>query len=118
MEIIFTVNLRNRQSSILTDHVELLRESFSEVRKKYPFSIDSIVILSEHLHAIWTLPSGDADYSIRWQLLKSLFTLKLIKIGTKLRKNAKGEYNLWQRRYWEHVIRDETDMQRYIDYIH
>ena len=114
----FTVTLRNRQSTYLTSHVDLLRESFIDVREKYPFTIDAIVILPEHLHTIWTLPPNDDNYPTRWQLLKSLFTRKIVKSGINIRKNAKGEYNIWQRRYWEHVIRNETDMQRHIEYIH
>jgi putative transposase len=86
----FTVNLRNRRSTYLTDHVDLLRDSFSEVREKYPFAIDAIVILPEHLYTIWTLPQHDTNYPTRWRLLKSLFTRKLIKSGIKIYKNAKG----------------------------
>jgi len=114
----FTVNLRNRQSKILTQHIDLLRKSFIETRIKYPFTIDAVVILPEHIHTIWTLPPNDDNYPTRWQLLKSLFTRKLVKVGINLNKSPKGEYNLWQRRYWEHVIRDEADMQRHIEYIH
>jgi putative transposase len=114
----FTITLQNRQSSYLIDNVDFLREVFKEVKSQYPIYIRAIVILPEHLHTIWTLPPKDTNYSTRWQLLKSLFTRKLVKNGVNLIKNAKGEYNLWQRRYWEHAIRDETDMQRHIDYIH
>jgi len=114
----FTVNLRNRQSTYLTSHIDLLREAFIDTRRKYPFTIDAIVILPEHLHTIWTLPPSDENYSTRWQLLKGLFTRKLGKAGLNTRSNAKGEYNIWQRRYWEHVLRDATDIQRHIDYIH
>ena len=114
----FTVNLQNRQSTFLTNHIDLLRESFNEVKRQYPFNIDAIVILPEHLHAVWNLPEEDTNYSVRWQLLKSLFTRKLVINGVSLTKSIKGEYDLWQRRYWEHTIRDDRDMQRHIEYIH
>jgi putative transposase len=74
--------------------------------------------LPDHLHAVWTLPPGDDDYAGRWRSVKSRFTRSLIKVGVALTRNAKGEYDLWQRRYWEHTIRDEADMTRHVDYIH
>ena len=114
----FTVNLQNRRASVLTEHIGLLRESFVEMRKQYPFTVEAVVILPEHLHTIWTLPPGDVHYPTRWQSLKSLFTRKLKNSGANLSKNTKGEHDLWQRRYWEHVIRDDMDMQRHIDYVH
>jgi len=67
----FMVNLQNRQSTLLTDNIGLLREALIEVKKNYPFTIDAIVILPDHLHTLWTLPSDDANYSVRWQKLKS-----------------------------------------------
>jgi len=76
------------------------------------------VVLPEHLHSIWALPLDDADYPKRWQAIKSRFTRSLVKEGEALTKNTKGEYDLWQRRYWEHLIRDESDLQRHVDYIH
>ena len=75
----FTVNLRNRRSTYLTDHVDMLRDWFSEDREKYSFTIDAIVIFPEYLHTIWTLPQDDTNYPTRWRSLKSLFTRKLIK---------------------------------------
>jgi putative transposase len=114
----FTVNLRNRRTTTLTDNIDLLRGSFHETKLRHPFHIDAIVILSDHLHAIWTLPDRDTNYSTRWQLLKSLFTRKLRKQGINISRNSKGEYNVWQRRFWEHTIRDEPDLKRHIDYIH
>lgn len=114
----FTVNLRDRRSAILTNKIDLLRESFCETKLRYPFHIDAIVILPDHLHTIWSLPCDDTNYSTRWQLLKSLFTRKLNKQGVSLSRNTKGEYNIWQRRFWEHTLRDETDLKRHIDYTH
>ena len=114
----FTVNLRNRQSTVLIDHIEVLRKSFEKLKERHPLRIDAVVILPEHLHTIWTLAEDDMHYPVRWQYLKSHFTRALLKKGVGLSKNHNGEYNLWQRRYWEHVIRDEVDMQKHIEYIH
>jgi putative transposase len=84
----------------------------------HPFAIVAIVVLAEHLHAIWTLPRDDADYAGRWRAIKAGFTRDLIRAGVKLTRNAKGEYNLWQRRFWEHTMRDDNDLARHVDYIH
>ena len=81
-------------------------------------SIEAIVVLPDHLHTIWTLPADDADYAERWRMIKSRFTKSLVKEGVKIGRNEKGEYDLWQRRYWEHTIRDDLDLQRHVDYIH
>jgi putative transposase len=80
--------------------------------------IDAIVILPDHLHAIWTLPDGDADYSGRWRAIKSRFTRELRASGIPLTCDDRGEYRLWQRRFWEHTIRDDNDFNRHVDYIH
>jgi len=114
----FTVTLRDRRSSALVDHIADLREAFHWVQTRRPFRIRAIVVLPDHLHTIWTLPAEDADYSGRWRAIKSRFTRALVKSGGPLRRNARGEYLLWQRRYWEHTLRDPVDMQRHIDYIH
>jgi putative transposase len=114
----FTVTLRNRQSDILVRHVELLREAFRSVKKQHPFTIDAVVILPDHLHTIWTLPKGDADYSGRWRAIKAQFTFQLKKTGLTLTRDKRGEHQLWQRRFWEHTIRDDNDFNRHVDYIH
>ncbi|MCK4841143.1 MAG: transposase [Methylococcales bacterium] len=114
----FTVTLKNRQQNYLTTYVDALRDSFAYVKKHQPFEIIAIVILPEHLHCLWHLPRGDDNYAGRWRAIKSRFTRALIKSGADLHKNKRGEYNLWQSRYWEHSIRDESDLLRHIDYIH
>ena len=86
--------------------VDLLRGSFSAVRHKRSFAIDAIVILPDHLHCIWTLPEGDADFMTRWRLIKTWFS-----------KHSDLK-NIWQQRYWEHVLRDERDFANHVDYIH
>ena len=114
----FTVTLADRRSRILVEHIGELRASFRAIRRARPFQIEAIVVLPDHLHTIWTLPENDADYSSRWRAIKSRFTRRLRTQGAPLQANSKGEYALWQRRYWEHTIRDEDDLQKHVDYIH
>lgn len=114
----FTVTLRDRSSDLLVRHVDLLREAFRLVHNIRPFTIDAIVILPEHCHALWTLPEGDTDYSGRWRAIKSHFTRHLRTAGVRLIRDNRGEYQLWQRRFWEHTIRDERDYRHHVDYIH
>src|ERR1700736_1252964 len=70
----FTVNLADRRRALLTEHIALLRAAFREVRARHTFAIEAAVILPDHLHAIWTLPDGDADFATRWRLIKSSFS--------------------------------------------
>lgn len=115
----FTVALQNRHWDLLTAHIELLRLAFASVRAERPFDIDAIVILPDHLHCLWTLPDGNTDYSIRWRLIKSRFSRKLPDAGNPTRSQIKQcERGIWQRRYWEHTIRDEKDYAAHVDYIH
>lgn len=93
--------------------IERLRKAFRHVMESRPFSIDAIVILPDHLHCIWQLPEGDDDFSERWRQIK-----RFVSIGLKSQLNARNEKALWQRRYWEHLIRDEEDWHRHMDYIH
>src|SRR5215475_2606823 len=115
----FTVNLAERRLSLLTSHIDELRSAIRETRKRHPFTIDAIVVLPDHLHAVWTLPEGDADFATRWRLIKSAFSrsLELDELVSASRA-SKGERGIWQRRYWEHTIRDEDDFGRHVDYIH
>jgi putative transposase len=114
----FTVTLNDRRSSMLIDHVALLRAAFRETRGKRPFAIDAIVILPDHLHAIMTLPPSDSDFSGRWRLIKARFTRSVVATGMSISRDDRGEYALWQRRFWEHTIRDDADFERCADYIH
>ena len=70
----FTVNLADRRRVLLTHHIDLLRAAFRQVRARHPFTIEAAVILPDHLHAIWTLPDGDADFATRWRPIKSGFS--------------------------------------------
>jgi putative transposase len=114
----FTVTLVDRHSSALVDHIGALRAAFRAARRERPFDIDAIVILPEHLHAVLTLPAGDADFSGRWRRIKGHFSSYMIAAGASARRHPKGEFGLWQRRFWEHTIRDEGDFARHMDYIH
>ncbi len=114
----FTVTLADRTCSALVHHVDALRMAFRIARRERPFAIEAIVILPDHLHAIWTLPSGDSDFSGRWKRIKAHFTHQLVAAAVPVNRNRNGEYGLWQRRFWEHTIRDEMDFARHVDYVH
>jgi putative transposase len=114
----FTVTLANRSSKVLVDHVDLLRNALRMVRQERPFVIDAVVILPDHLHAILTLPPGDSDFSGRWRRIKGHFSSALIDASARLHRRPNGDLALWQRRFWEHTIRDEGDFARHVDYIH
>lgn len=114
----FTVTLKDRRSQLLLKEIDLLRESMKVTRLRYPYSIEAIVILPDHIHAIWQLPDNDANYSLRWRKIKSYFSRGLLKRGYYLKTNNRGEYNIWQRRFWEHTITDEKDFEAHVDYIH
>lgn len=89
--------------------------------QRYPFEIDAIVVLPEHLHCIWTLPEGDADYSTRWRLIKTMFSRRCgdeVRGEVSAARRHKKEQAVWQRRFWEHVIRDQEDWVRHVEYIH
>lgn len=115
----FTINLRDRQTNLLVDRIDLLRSSVARVRILMPFHIDAWVVLPEHMHCLWTLPEGDADFSRRWQAIKMAFS-KRIERGEALSTSGqnRGERGIWQRRFWEHTIRNERDYAAHLDYIH
>jgi putative transposase len=96
-----------------TENVDRLREGFRRTMTKHPFRIDAIVILPAHLHTIWRLPENDADFSLRWRLIKH-YLASGVSAGT----NHRGEKRVWQRRFWEHLLRDQEDWRRHVDYIH
>jgi len=114
----FTVTLTDRTSSALADNVTALRAAFRIARHERPFTIDAIVILPDHLHSIWTLPPGDSDFSGRWKRIKARFTHRLVAAGVPIQRHRNGEYALWQRRFWEHTIRNDIDFERHVDYVH
>jgi putative transposase len=115
----FTVNLLDRRSDLLVARIDALREAVREVRRRSPFHIDAWVALPDHMHCLWTLPEGDADFPGRWRDIKTAFTKSLP--VTEQRSAVmvrRGERGIWQRRYWEHTIRDDRDYAVHMDYIH
>ncbi|WP_407165471.1 REP-associated tyrosine transposase [Bradyrhizobium sp. ORS 111] len=115
----FTVNLEDRRLRLLTEHVDQLRAAFRETRGRHPFTVEAIVILPDHLHTVWSLPERDADYATRWRQIKSRFSRGIPRDEViSDSRAAKGERGIWQRRYWEHTIRDENDFSRHVDYVH
>jgi putative transposase len=115
----FTVALADRRSDLLVKEVAALRAAVSRARALHPFNIDAWVVLPEHLHAVWTLPPRDADFSARWSLIKRGFSARVARGESRSASRiAKGERGIWQRRFWEHTIRDEADFRRHVDYVH
>ena len=101
----------------------VLREMIQHVRKELPFRIEAWVLLPEHLHCIWTLPQGDADYSKRWGLIKAGFSKRMRGVfrSSEWIRGSQAKHResaIWQRRFWEHEIRDQEDFNRHMDYIH
>ena len=120
----FTVVTYHRQPILTTiEGRKLLRSAWENVRERFPFTIDAVCLLPDHIHCIWVLPDGDANYSIRWKEIKRLFTRSYLdQVGPGEIRNAsrlsRGEAAIWQRRFWEHTIRDEEDLNRHRDTIH
>ena len=118
----FTLVAYNRRPIFTTpESIEKLRAAFRYTLDRHRFTIIASVILPDHLHMIWTLPPENSDFSTRWRLIKSQFTRNWKPPGIKSESESrqhKGEADVWQRRFWEHLIRDEDDLSRHIDYIH
>ena len=116
----FTVNLLQRQGNdLLVRHIDRLRQCVAEEKARRPFQILAWVVLPEHMHWLWRLPADDADFSTRRRRIKTAFSKGLP--ATEYRspvRLAKGERGIWQRRFWEHQIRDQEDLARHMDYIH
>ncbi|MEL7465319.1 MAG: transposase [Pseudomonadota bacterium] len=109
----FTVTLADRNSDLLVRRIDLLRRAWAATHRDMPFHTNAVVILPDHLHAVWTLPAGDADFSERWRRIKGRFSRMLAADERRsASKREKGEKGVWQRRFWEHVIRDEDDFAR------
>jgi putative transposase len=135
----FTVTTQDRLPLLTSDEVrQTLREGLQEVRQSLPFIVEAWVLLPDHLHTIWTLPEGDADYQARWAIIKRAVSKRCIheisdenpsnmvrkthptlsdnKLSASMQKRREGGF--WQRRFWEHAIRGDEDFQRYMDYLH
>lgn len=113
----FTVNLFDRSSSLLVEEITLLRQAVYTVKRRWPFRIEAMVVLPDHLHSIWTLPDHDSDYSTRWRLIKAAFAknIPMSEVRSEVQL-ARRERAVWQRRFWEHHIRDEADYASHLDY--
>lgn len=120
----FTVVTYHRQPILTLELARShLRTAIETVRKERPFVIDGWVLLPDHLHALWTLPPDDADFSMRWKLIKEAFTESYLADGgiegrVSISRKLKKERGVWQRRFWEHTIKDEDDYIRHFDYLH
>ena len=97
----------------------MLRSAFRYARDRDPFTIEAIVVLPDHLHCIWTLPEADSDFATRWRLIKSAFSRGLPR-NERISQSRlhRGERGIWQRRYWEHTLRDQDDFANHVDYVH
>ncbi|AGA91584.1 transposase [Thioflavicoccus mobilis 8321] len=115
----FTVNLADRRSRLLIEHIDDLRAAVRDVKRAHPFEILAWVVLPEHMHAIWSLPPDDSDYSTRWNQIKGGFSRRIPadERGSASR-SRKRERGIWQRRFWEHLIRDEKDLEQHLSYVH
>jgi putative transposase len=115
----FTVNLEERSSRLLVERIELLRLAVGKVRQRRPFHIDAWVVLPEHMHCVWTMPEGDDDFAGRWRDIKGGFSRSVPMTGVLSEsRKRKHEREIWQRRYWEHTIRDDGDFEAHVDYVH
>lgn len=120
----FTVVTQGRARILTTAEArKSFRAAIEECRRQWPFRIDGIVLLPDHLHAIWSLPRGDDDYKTRWAFIKKEFTKRWLAAGGSEQvispaRRARRRRGVWQPRYWEHVIEDEDDFESHLDYIH
>lgn len=118
----FTLVTEKRRPVLASSEaVGVLRDAFRAVRSTRPFELDAVVVLPDHLHCIWTLPPDDADFSTRWRLIKTWFTKHCdpaLRFSPNHGRLVKREQAVWQHRYWEHMLRDEADFIKHVDYIH
>jgi putative transposase len=116
----FTVNLLERHGNdLLTRHVNVLRDAVRVVRQRHPFIIHGWIVLPDHLHCVIELPPNDTDFATRWRLIKIGFSKALPRTERRSAvRQRRGERGIWQRRYWEHRIRDDADFRAHMDYVH
>jgi putative transposase len=114
----FTVALANRQSGLLVEEIGRLRHAYARVQQLHPFETLAICVLPDHLHALWRLAENDGDAPLRWGLIKAGFSQGLVAARRNASQVSRREKGIWQRRYWEHQIRNDEDLRRHIDYIH
>ena len=114
----FTVNLAHRDGALLLERIDALRAAWAVAARERPFVTRAVVVLPDHLHAVWTLPPGDGDFSTRWKRIKREFSVA-VGGGRPLSASqaAKGEVGIWQRRFWERRIRDEAELAAVLRYV-
>jgi len=111
--------LERNGNDLLIRHVDLLREAVRSVKHRHPFVIHGWVVLPDHLHCVIELPIDDANFAVRWRLIKMHFSKALPLTEPRSQVRVKrGERGIWQRRYWEHLIRNEADFRAHMDYVH
>jgi len=113
-----TLALKDRRGHLLVEHIEALRQALREAQYRRPFRLPALVVLPDQLHMLMSLPAGDADYSARVRSFKAAFVRQLIARGVAVGFNTRHEADVWQGRFWEHLIRDERDYAAHVDYIH
>lgn len=114
--VFFTVTLAQRGCDLLVREIETLRHAVRMTRAERPFTIDAWVVLPDHMHCVWTLPEGDCDFSTRWSVIKARFTQAVNVENRRPSHVRRRERGIWQRRFWEHHIRDETDFRAHVRY--
>ena len=114
----FTVNALDRSSGILTRNIGALREAYKTMQTRLPVVTLAMAVMPDHIHCVWRLPEKDMDFSTRWKVFKSEFAKRLPSYADASGKRRPGERGVWQRRFWEHAIRDDEDLARHIDYTH
>lgn len=115
----FTIRLADRSSDLLTRNIADLRRAMRDTMTRYAFHIDAIAVLPAVIHTVWTLPEGDTNYPTRIGMLKTKFSRSQpMPAHRSLTQIQRGEKGIWQRRYWEHQIRDEADFARHCDLIY
>lgn len=114
----FTVNLADRSDDLLVRRIDALRAAYRETRTRLPFETIAMAVLPDHIHCLWRLPDGDHDFSTRWKILKREFSVRINQADDARVERRQGERGIWQRRFWEHSIRDEDDYNAHVDYIH
>lgn len=113
----FTVAMAPLAGVSLLDTLHVLRDAYGKTLSEQPFVTDAIVVLPDHLHAVWSLPPGDSDYSLRWSKIKRRYARALGSRGPRSpSKIAKREAGIWQRRFWEHTIRNPADYELHVAY--
>ncbi len=114
--VFFTVALARRGGVLLVDQIDALRDAVRRTRCERPFGIDAWVVLPDHMHCVWALPDGDADFATRWQVIKARFSRAMPPVTRRRSHEARREHGIWQRRFWEHHIRDDEDWRNHVGY--